>query len=73
MSLDEQAERLEIDADFETANEELYQRNLTDGLPVVPPTEERVKAMMATTDRDPDEVVGVMPPRYGDATVEDCD
>jgi len=26
--------------------------------------------MMATTDRDPDEVVGVMPPRYGDATVE---
>ncbi|MFC6765001.1 hypothetical protein [Natrinema soli] len=70
MSLDEQAKRLEIDADFETANEELYRRNLTDGLPVVPPTEERVKAMMTKTDRDPDEVIGVMPPRYGDATVE---
>lgn len=62
---------LEVDpSDFEAANKALYRKNLTDGLPVVPPTRERVEEMVAGTDRDPDEVVGVVPPRYGDATVE---
>lgn len=41
----------------------------TDGLPVIPPTPDRIKPFLATVDRDPDEVVAVMPPRQGPATV----
>ena len=43
---------------------------LTDGLPVVPPTPERVVAMLEHTSRDPQELVGVVPPYGGEATVE---
>ncbi len=41
----------------------------SDGLPVVTPTEERVARMLAATRRDPDEVVGAVPPAMGVATV----
>ena len=39
-------------------------------MPLVPPTPERVEAMLASTDRDPGESLGKLPPRLGDATVE---
>jgi hypothetical protein len=49
----------------------LYQeRGWTDGLPIVPPTEARVRACLAYTDRDPRDLIGVLPPRQGEATVE---
>src|ERR1051325_268668 len=41
-----------------------------DGLPVVPPTEERVQAMLDTTRLPPAHVVAVIEPRRGEATVE---
>src|SRR4051812_39058858 len=50
--------------------EMLFARGVTDGLPVVPPTEERVKRMLAGADRDPQEVIGTVGPNYGRATVE---
>ena len=50
--------------------EALHERGVTDGLPVVPPTPERVVAMLERTGRDPQEVVGVVPPYDGEATVE---
>ena len=50
--------------------EALFDRGLTDGLPVVPPTPERVVAMLEHTRRDPGEVVGMVPPYDGEATVE---
>lgn len=40
----------------------------TDGLPLVPPTAERVAAMLAAHPGDPDEIVGRMPPKYGVVT-----
>ncbi|HEY3068386.1 MAG TPA: hypothetical protein VGL09_21555 [Methylomirabilota bacterium] len=49
----------------------LYQeRGWTDGLPIVPPTEPAVRACLQFTERDPREVIGVLPPRQGEATVE---
>lgn len=48
----------------------LYERGVTDGLPVVPPTEDRVRRMLAATRRDPDELIGEIGPNYGRATVE---
>ncbi len=41
----------------------------TDGLPVIPPSPERIRRLLATVDRDPDEVVAVMPPRQGPALI----
>ncbi|WP_436777567.1 hypothetical protein [Yinghuangia sp. YIM S09857] len=46
----------------------LDERGWGDGLPVVPPTEARVAAMLAGYDGDPDEVIGALPPRLGEAT-----
>jgi hypothetical protein len=46
------------------------ERGWTDGLPIVPPTEARVRECLGQTDRDPREIVGVLPPRQGEATVE---
>ena len=47
-----------------------FERNLTDGLPVVPPTRERVERMLAATARARDAVVALVPPNYGRGTVE---
>ncbi|HEV8457539.1 MAG TPA: hypothetical protein VGR44_04505 [Methylomirabilota bacterium] len=41
-----------------------------DGLPVIPPTAERVRRMLAGAHRRPDELVAVLAPRLGQATVE---
>jgi hypothetical protein len=64
------ARLLDIEDDFTEINETFYERGWTDGLPIVPPTEAAVTAMLRATDRDPDEVLGVLPPRQGEATVE---
>ncbi len=50
--------------------EELYARGVTDGLPVVPPTRERVARAVGAAGRDASEVVALVPPNYGAATVE---
>src|SRR5437899_2389626 len=41
-----------------------------DGLPAIPPTAERVKRMLAGTRREPEEIVAVLVPRLGRATIE---
>ena len=50
--------------------EALFARGWSDGLPVVPPTEERVLAMLEGTTRDPQEVVAVVPPDLVPCSVE---
>ena len=62
------SQRIEVQEDDPI--ELLYSRGLTDGLPVVPPTEARVKRMLATTERDPQELIGTIGPNYGRATIE---
>src|SRR6266446_6095102 len=47
-----------------------FDKGVTDGLPVVPPTRGRVEAMLAATRRARDELLGEMPPNYGRVTVE---
>lgn len=42
----------------------------TDGAPVLPPTEERVTAMLDYLKRDPQETLGIMPPKEGRVTIE---
>ena len=57
-------------ADMAEFIEMVYARGWTDGLPVFPPTDEQVTAMIEYAGRDPDEVIGVVPPGEGIATVE---
>jgi hypothetical protein len=57
-------------ADLEDEVEALYHRGWTDGLPVVPPTEARVHAMLEGTSRAPEEVVAIAPPDLVDCSVE---
>jgi len=47
-----------------------FDKGVTDGLPVVPPTRERVERMLAGTRRSRTELIGEMPPNYGRLTVE---
>jgi hypothetical protein len=57
-------------AELEDDVEAAYDRGWTDGLPVVPPTEQRVLRMLTGTTRDPSEVVAVVPPDLAPCTVE---
>lgn len=47
-----------------------YEKGWTDGLPVAPPTEERVRAMVEHVGRKPNEVLGLVAPQSGEATIE---
>ncbi len=50
--------------------ETLFERGVTDGLPVVPPTRDRVAAMVAGAEREGGELIAFVPPNFGRATVE---
>ena len=55
-----------LDDEFEF----MFDQGFSDGLPVVPPTPERVLRMLNGTTRDAQEVIAVMPPNMGEVTVE---
>jgi hypothetical protein len=55
---------------LENFNDMFLENHWSDGLPIIPPTPERVKRMLTGTDRSPDEIIGVIYPRKGIATVE---
>lgn len=62
--------RIVFQGNIQEVNTFFYKRGWTDGLPLVPPTEEAVKEMMAGTDLAPDYIVGKPVSRFGKATVE---
>lgn len=64
------AERVRIDADPDAFQELAEERGWGDGLPLVPPTADRVSAMLATVDAAPDRSLGAVPPSWREATVE---
>jgi hypothetical protein len=64
-------ERIPVRADeVSEVNEWFYLRGWTDGLPVVPPTERRVREMLKGTDMPADFVVATLDPMGGQATIE---
>jgi hypothetical protein len=63
------ARRVELAA-REDEHEAMVARGWSDGLPLVPPTPERVLAMLEGTTRAPEEVVAVVPPDLAPCTVE---
>ena len=63
------ARRVEL-GDQEDDVEACFARGWTDGLPVVPPTPERVERMLSGTRRERGEALGLVAPDYGECTVE---
>jgi len=61
---------IEIENDIDVVFDNLYRKGWTDGLPIIPPTPERVEAMLAATTRSPGEVVAQLPPLRANATVQ---
>jgi hypothetical protein len=61
--------RVEL-AEAEDDAEAMFDRGWTDGLPVVPPTPERVAKMLTGTSRLADDVVALVPPDLVECTVE---
>ena len=55
---------------IDAVNRFMEERDWSDGMPVVPPTPELVEAMLKGTRRAPQDVVMVMEPGFGLATVE---
>lgn len=70
MTSDERAALLEAPDDIEAINRLYHERRWSDGLPIVPPTVERVHRMLAGTRRAPGDVVASVAPGFGAATVE---
>ena len=68
--MDLQSERISLSDSLEAVNDWFYDQGWTDGLPIIPPTAERVERILAWTDRDPQDELGPVPPKYGIATVE---
>lgn len=48
----------------------MFDQGFSDGLPLVPPTAERVMRMLDGTSRDAQSIVALMPPNMGEVTVE---
>ena len=59
---------VQCDDDPEAVFDLLCEKGWSDGLPVIPPTPERVERMLAYCDRDLDQPVIKIPPRFGAAT-----
>ncbi|HEX6032424.1 MAG TPA: TlpA disulfide reductase family protein [Tepidiformaceae bacterium] len=63
------ARRIEI-GESDDPFEFMFDQGLTDGLPVIPPTRERVLRMLSGTKRDAQEILGLVPPNLAPVTVE---
>ncbi|MFC2020733.1 hypothetical protein ACFLU1_02955 [Chloroflexota bacterium] len=66
----EKPQRITFKGNLQEVNQFFYKRGWTDGLPIIPPTEEAVAEMLTGTDLPPDHVVTRIIPRMGKATVE---
>jgi hypothetical protein len=64
------AERLSLEDDPVAISEEYYERGWTDGLPIVPPTPERVERMLAAWNAAPEASIGPLQPAFAEATLE---
>lgn len=59
-----------VDPDPEKVSLKFYQNRFTDGLPIIPPTRERVNRFLNYTHHDSGDVLAILPPKMGQATSE---
>ncbi len=66
----EKLPRIVCKGSLDEVNDFYYKKGWMYGMPVIPPTEEKVKEMLAGTDLPADYLVAKIPPMQGKATVE---
>jgi len=54
---------------FEDVNAQFYEHEWSDGLPIVPPTVEKIEEFLSFTHRDPEESLGILKPASRAATI----
>ncbi|HOE79837.1 MAG TPA: hypothetical protein PLX58_06275 [Smithellaceae bacterium] len=64
------ADVIKLSGSFDDVNKLFIGQKWSLGLPIYPPTRERVVAMLKGTSRNPQEVLGKIPPRMATVTVE---
>src|SRR5262249_58487447 len=65
----EVVDRIVVADDPEAILQRFAGEGWTDGLPIVPPTPERVAQMLAGSDLEPGTSLGAMPPRWREGTI----
>jgi len=63
------AEEIIFKGTFEQVNEYFYKKQWSDGLPIVPPTVEKVREFLKYTERSPDDIVGLLLPARREASI----
>ena len=63
------AREIIVRGSFDDVNAYFYERELSDGLPIVPPTREKIEAFLRHIDRDADENLGLVLPDNRAATI----
>jgi hypothetical protein len=64
------AKRVKVNRDVDAFQDQAIAMHWSDGLPLIPPTSDRVESMLAGTDWPPEVVVTHMPPLYSECTIE---
>ena len=64
------ASRLDLPGSISDINDYFDQQGWTDGLPIIPPTEDLVSSMLEVSPAPAEQVLGQLPPRNGTVTVE---
>jgi hypothetical protein len=54
---------------LDEVEEHFLHRGWSDGLPIIPPTQDRVDRLLAATNEDPGTVLGVLPPEFREITI----
>ncbi len=67
--LEPAARDIVAEGSFDEINDYFYRHELSDGLPIVPPTPQRIEQFLRYTDRDPDESLGNLLPDSRAATI----
>lgn len=60
-ALDWDSKKIAFEGSFEEVNTYFHDQDWSDGLPIVPPTLARVEEFLKYTDRNPDDVIAVLP------------
>jgi hypothetical protein len=69
MPVDPGARDIVFRGTFEEVNAHFYEREWSDGLPIVPPTVAKIEEFLSFTDRDPEQSLGILLPENRAATV----
>jgi hypothetical protein len=66
------SDTIELEDDIDTIYDFFCRQGWTDGLPIIPPTPERITQILKQYNGDPSDVLGKIPHLNGEATIERC-